>query len=154
MNLFLMRHGYTDPLATGEKRLSQLGKQQIAATANFLRKYPISFDYIITSTLQLAKQTGQVLQNTLKKNGSIFEDSTLNPGSFLEDIIILANSLDAENILFVGHEPDMSHHTSFLVAQGPANFKFSPGSIAKIHFNNSVKVKTGILEMLIPPLKQ
>ena len=77
-------------------------------------------------------------------------DDSLRNGGDTKDILNLVNSLKADNIALVGHQPDFSYHVSNLISNGTAEIDFKKGAIAKIVFEGKAKLSRGFLEFLIP----
>ena len=87
-------------------------------------------------------------------SGKIVVDKKLAPGCKTESIIELASSLDGKEIAFIGHQPDLSEHTSNLISIKGANIEFKKGAIAKISFENKIRLGKGTLEFLVPSVKK
>ncbi len=85
------------------------------------------------------------------QNQKLLVDKRLKSGSHIDDVIEIANTLDGEEIAFVGHQPEFSEHVSELISQSYAYIDFKKAAIAKINFYNKAKKGKGLLEFLIPP---
>lgn len=154
MNIYLIRHGDSERAAGRksdfDRELTEEGKQKILKAAKYWKNVVPGFDYIISSPLIRAKQTAEIIADTFHyKNDIVFDDSLRNGGD-TKDILNLVNSLKAENIALVGHQPDFSYHVSILISNGTAEVDFKKGAIAKIAFEGKAKLSRGILEFLIP----
>lgn len=123
MNLYLMRHGIavaTDhPGMESDKGrpLTQKGLKRMRRAARGLRRLGISFDALLTSPLVRARQTAEIVADTLGLEAQLEEISELAPESSVAHLISgLAHFQDREHVLLVGHNPLLSHASSFLIA--------------------------------------
>ena len=155
MNIFLIRHGKAEPASQGKKdidrELTEEGISIIKRSVGFWKNGIISFDFIVTSPFKRAVQTAEIIAELMNYKNDLIKDSALSPGSSTRSVIQLAEALNADNIAFVGHQPDMGYHISSLVCNSQMNLKFSPVSIAKVSFDGKPKPGKGILEFLLPP---
>lgn len=150
MNLYLMRHGEAESQAgKDEKVLSEIGKSKIRSLTFMLHNYIGGLDYVISSNLERAKETADIMRRSFSLDSAMV-DAQLNPGAIAEDILVLVNSLDAQNILLVMHEPDVSRCVSSLISDGYAKVPFQPATIVKISFDRDAKLNEGRLEFMIP----
>jgi len=154
MNLYLVRHSDSEKTSPGkrdrDRRLTKEGKEKISAAA-YRWKYLLGTpDFICTSPYIRAIETAELIAKAFDFDKEIIKDSGLSSGSLTKDLITLVNSLDGEEILIVGHQPDLSEHVSGLISSGGAFVDFKKAAIAKISFNGKVKLSKGYLEFLIP----
>ncbi|TDJ55370.1 MAG: phosphohistidine phosphatase SixA [Ignavibacteria bacterium] len=155
MNIFLIRHGKAEPTFQTKKdidrELTKEGINIIKRSVEFWKNGIVSFDFIITSPFKRAVQTGEIIAELMNYKNDLIKDNALSPGCSTRSVIQLAEELNADNIAFVGHQPDMSYHISSLVCNSQLNLKFSPASIAKVSFKGNPIPGKGILEFLLPP---
>lgn len=119
MKLFLLRHGdasfHTPSGKDKDRRLSELGKDQIIRLRLFLEMNPI--DGPVTTFCSSAIRTQETLH--LLKESLVVEES------FLVDELYLASSstlmdyfkeinVKTENVLLIGHNPGISDFASYL----------------------------------------
>ncbi len=150
MNIYLVRHakaekGYKDFY----RELSEEGIERFNKTLKFWEKHAPQIDYIFSSPLIRTKQTAELIRTKFDVKNAIILENDLQSSSTSDFIITIANSMDAENLVFVGHQPDISYHASNLVSNTGSAINFHPGTIAKISFVNSVQKFTGNLDFLI-----
>ena len=154
MNIYLIRHGDAEKAAIGKKDfdrdLTQSGRLKIKVAASGWKNFIASFDYIVSSPLIRALNTAKIIAEEYNFKKEIVIDKKLAPGSKTENLIEIANSLNYEDVAFVGHQPDMSEHLSNLISGNWANIDFKKGAIAKVSFNNKAHPSKGVLEFLIP----
>lgn len=113
MFLYLVQHAEAKPEHEDPQRgLSEKGLNDIKKIASFLSKLNLELDEIFHSTKLRAKQTAQVLSDTLKVKCT--ETEGLAP---LDDPEIWANKLNetTKSIMLVGHLPHLGHLASLLL---------------------------------------
>lgn len=156
MNIYLIRHGSAEAKPArgkdSDRNLTDEGKEEIKKTAINLKKLVPSIDFIISSPLNRAVQTAEIIKNEFDPDKEIILEEKLSPGSKTESLIDIANELEAEDIIFVGHEPDFSGHTSKLISSSGIKIYFKRGAVVSIYFDRKVRLSAGILEFLIPPV--
>ncbi len=158
MNIILFRHGDAENSSPGvkdsERKLTATGEVRTRKNAELLKQYIGSPDYILTSPLARAQQTAKIILEVLHCKNEIITDKKLAPGSKSENIIDLANYLNAQNILFVGHQPDLSNQLSGLISPTEAYVEFKKSAAAKISFGKKPALGKGVLELLLPPVPE
>lgn len=154
MNIYLIRHAEAENISLGIKdynrKLTQDGEKILFKAAKGWQNLITSFDFLVSSPLIRALQTAQIVKEVYEFKDEIIVDSKLAPGSYVESIIEISNSLKGNNIAFFGHEPDFSQHTSDLISNSISQINFKKSTIAKISFEGKAKIGRGILEFLIP----
>jgi phosphohistidine phosphatase len=154
MNLYLVRHSDAEKMQAGKKdsdrRLSKDGKDRIKRVAIRWIYFMKTLDFICTSPYLRAVETAELIAECFEYKGEIINDNILSAGSYTKDLIELVNSLGGDNILIVGHQPDLSEHVSNLISSNGALVDFRKATIAKISFNGKVNFSKGYLEFLIP----
>lgn len=126
MNLFLLRHGLAvERTIPGfkldrDRPLTNQGRKKIRRVAALLKKVQGSFDLILTSPYLRAHQTAELVAEILGESKKLKTSDHLAPGKPLTGLIQeLSHRPELENILLVGHEPDLSRLISVLVAGKP-----------------------------------
>lgn len=155
MNLYLIRHSIAEKASPArkdfERELTAEGKEVIK-TAAFNWKHIIpQFDLIITSPLVRAVQTGMIIAETFNYTQALIKDNNLATGARTTDLIGILNTLDAENVACIGHQPDLSAHISNFIAMNGCWVHFPPAAISKIRFSGGARFSKGELIYLIPP---
>jgi len=155
MNIYLIRHGDAENISKGikdyERKLTHEGELRMKKAAAFWKNIVPEFDLIISSPYIRALQTAKIIASVYSIKKEVITDKRLGCGSGTEDLIELANVFAAADIAIVGHQPDLSNHTSILISGNGAYVDYKKGTIAKISFHNKVKEGKGVLEFLIPP---
>ena len=154
MNLYLVRHGDAEKIQPGkrdeDRKLLEEGKKIIKYAADQWIYFIKKPDIICTSPYTRAQETAEIIAQSFQYEKEILKDKALVAGSSTEDLITLINSLGGEDIMVIGHQPDLSEHISDLISSKGALIDFKRGSIAKISFNGKASLSKGYLEYLIP----
>lgn len=156
MNIYLIRHGKAEPISPlvndKERQLTDEGKKILRSSAELWKSVIKKPDFILTSPLLRAVQTAEIIAEAMNFKDDILKENLLLPGSSTNSLIELSKSLNADNIFFIAHQPDLSFHLSRFIGNSEVNLKFSPGSIAKISFEDKLKIGKGVLAFLLPPV--
>jgi phosphohistidine phosphatase len=112
MRIYLLRHGDAeDQAASGrdfDRRLTPEGIERMRAEAKGMQALDLTFEAIFTSPLLRAKETAEIVAETLKLDAPILDERI--GGGFRLSVVqaILAKQGRGEKFLFAGHQPDMS----------------------------------------------
>ena len=154
MNLYLIRHGDAENISKGmrdfDRAITPEGELKIKHAAHYWKNAIPGFDHILSSPYVRAMQTAKIIASVFNYKDEIYTDRKLGSGCDTKDLIEIINTFDGSDIAYVGHQPDLSNHTSFLISGTGAYLEFKKCAIAKISFHNRVKEGKGILEFLIP----
>lgn len=156
INLYLVRHAKAEPASgkksDAERELSNEGITILKDSISIWKYYIDKINFIISSPLKRAVQTAEIIRKEINFSEEIIKDTSLLPGSESYDVIQLLKTYKSENIILIGHQPDISTSiTEFLGCPG-LEIPFKPAAFAKISFEGKPAVGRGILEILIPPV--
>lgn len=136
MIIYFLRHGLAedreDWLADdGQRPLTEEGREKMALEAEALAGMKLGLDLIITSPLERALQTAQIVARRLDIEDKLIQDERMAPGFDLQKLSeILATHPEAETLMLVGHEPDFSETISGLIGGGRVICK--KGGLARV----------------------
>lgn len=159
MQLLIVRHAIAvergDPAFPWDdnRPLTPEGIHKFRIAARGLKELGAKPDRVIASPLLRARQTAEILRDTVAPDLSIDIEPHLEPGA---DFAATAKSLLAaseESVAIVGHEPHVSGFTAFLLA-GPrthASLLFKKGAAALVSFPGKIQPGSGTLEWLMQP---
>ena len=154
MNLYFVRHGIAgNSAADKERELTRQGKENLLKDFKTWDNYINSIDYIITSPYKRTYQTAELIHKYYKINSELIIENSLAPGCYLENVLPLIEALEAEDILLVGHMPDVAFMVSELTNSYRSNFDFFPGSIAGVTIGSKLKEGQGTLRFFLSALK-
>jgi phosphohistidine phosphatase len=136
MKLYIVRHAAavdrTADIPEEQRYLTPEGRAFIRKTARTMVEKKVNPDLILTSPLIRAVQTADILAETLSYDGPLHVADELSPGF---DMTALRNVLDTfpavQELVLVGHEPDLSGVISALLAL-PGGFNLKKGVAVKL----------------------
>ena len=138
MNLYFMRHGIAVERADSRHRsddrsrqLTPKGIKRINKAAKGLVTLSLSFNRILTSPFERARETAKIVAQTLRSEDSLEEIQQLCPDQSVEDLLSSLSAYAADKeILVIGHEPLLSSTMSFLLsATGGAEIRLKKGRV-------------------------
>lgn len=146
LNVFLMRHASagtrrTNPKLDAKRPLDKEGKHLCLQLAQVLNGLRINFDLIVSSPLKRCLQTAQFMGTETGYEARILHAQALEPGAnFLQFQRLLHECRSYENVLMVGHNPNMTAFLGQLIsvngnrehAHSMASVRLRKGSIARV----------------------
>ena len=131
MRFYLVQHGAA---LTGEvdpaRPLSESGRQDVQAMANFLKGAGIRVERVWHSGKLRAEQTAQLLAKAVLPRGKVEQVAGIGPN---DDVAGFVSDADvwAQDILVVGHLPFLSRLVAWLVTDAPEHevVGYVPGSV-------------------------
>ncbi|MGH7985164.1 MAG: phosphohistidine phosphatase SixA [Candidatus Binataceae bacterium] len=145
MNLYILRHAQAEDVgAAGDeaRRLTARGRERAREAAVGMRAFGLKFDAILTSPLARAAETGEQVAAAYANEPSPLVVPELAAGVAAGDA---ANALAAfaryENVMVVGHEPQLSALVSLLLTGSPGGFhlRFRKGGCVALELSNRVE---------------
>ena len=126
MNLYILRHASAgtrraNPTLDLKRPLDKEGKEQCIRLAHLLNAMKISFDAVFSSPLKRSMQTAQLVATETAFETKVLKSSALAPEAKFADFLQLLHQVkDRENVLVVGHNPNLQTFLgSLLVPQDP-----------------------------------
>ena len=124
MDLYLLRHGIAVEHGTlgferdSDRPLTPVGERQLRRTAAAMRKMDLGFDLILSSPVVRARQTAEIVAESLKLKRQLAFSDELTPSGSPKALLQKLNGLKSapERILLVGHEPYLSRFVTLLTA--------------------------------------
>ena len=128
MNLYILRHASAgtrrpNPLLDVKRPLDKEGKQHCLQLAHVLNAQKLSFDLIVSSPLKRSLQTAQLIATETGYEARILISKALAPEATFPDFQrLLRECKDRENLLVVGHSPNIQVFAGLLLVAetGPA----------------------------------
>jgi phosphohistidine phosphatase len=161
MNLYLMRHGIAvaadEPgiSSDGARPLTPKGTKRIRRAARGLRRLGISFDAILTSPLVRARQTAEIVADTLGLEAQLEEISELVPESSVDRLMSgLIRFQDKKHLLLVSHNPLLGYAYAFLIGgkKDPnLEIDLKKGGLCRIEIDSLPAGGPGTLRWLLTP---
>jgi phosphohistidine phosphatase len=141
MNLYILRHASAglrrpNPLLDFKRPLDKEGKRQCLQLAHVLNELGIQFDLIVSSPLKRCLQTASLIGTETGYEANILQSTALAPDAIFKDFQkLLRDQAASENLLVVGHNPNLSSFLGSLLVPptGPeARIRLRKGSLARV----------------------
>jgi phosphohistidine phosphatase SixA len=148
MRLYFVRHGIAENLAASDfiRALTKRGRRRVATSAQVMKRLGMAPVQIFSSPRLRSRQTAEIIAAALDMPVTISEP--VNFGFDLGDLRRLTRNLGADDeVMFVGHNPDMSLLVSELTGLDASMKK---GGLARIDVLGRT-VDEGELVWLIAP---
>jgi phosphohistidine phosphatase len=155
MNLFILRHASagtstTDPEVDAKRPLDKEGVRHCLQLSRVLNAMKISFDVIVSSPLKRSLQTAALVATETGYKPRVVQSNNLAPEATLKDFKKLLDEYrDRDNVLVVGHNPNLSVFVGALVvpaAASPARIRLRKGSLAKLSFTPGTATLQSVLD--------
>ena len=156
MNLFLLRHASagtrrSNPLLDVKRPLDKDGKKHCLQLAHILNALNVQFDLIVSSPLKRSLQTASLVGTETGYDSKVLLSTALAPEATLRDFQkLLRDCAKAENLLLVGHNPNLTTFLTSLLDHASAatrpNIRLRKGSIARLTINRSPAVLQTLLD--------
>jgi phosphohistidine phosphatase len=159
MNLYILRHGIAvEHGAAGyenddERPLTGKGERKMRAIAEAIEALCISFDSILSSPLVRARQTAEIVAESLKCKKRLELTDTLSPQHNAKPLIeYLQEQRAVDDVMLVGHEPFLSQLISLLVSgDTESSVLLKKGGFCKLSTEHLKHGKCATLEWLLTP---
>ena len=149
MRLYFLRHGEADwpgwNRPDDERPLTPEGSERIRRSARFLADRGVRPGTILSSPLERARQTADLLAQALRLEVQV--EPLLGAGFGHESLIQMLMRTGGEDLLLVGHEPGMSLAVWDLTG---GRVRMQPGTLACVELEDPGDLR-GSLAFLIPP---
>ena len=143
MNLFVLRHASAglrrvNPKLDLKRPLDKDGKRHCLQLAHVLNAMKLNFDAVVSSPLKRCMQTASLVGTETGYEAPIMPSAALAPdATFAQFQKLLQDSADFENVLVVGHNPNLTAFIGSLLGAaegriGPPMVRLRKGSLARI----------------------
>jgi phosphohistidine phosphatase len=142
MNIYILRHASagmrrTNPILDVKRPLDKEGKKHCLQLAYILNALNIQFDLVISSPLKRCLQTASLVGTETGYEAQILHSGALAPTATLHDFQkLLREHADRENLLLVGHNPNLTSFLGSLLvpasAHTEAKVRLRKGSMARV----------------------
>lgn len=158
MNLYLMRHAIAadadEDTQDNQRSLTEKGRKKLGKIARNLEKLDLSFGLILTSPYLRARQTADVVADSLDiEPGLVQESENLTPLGFGDKLVEEINAREPVNdLLLVGHEPFLSQLIGMLLAgDASLSIDMKKAGLCKLSIENLSYGRCATLEWLMSP---
>jgi phosphohistidine phosphatase len=159
MNLYFMRHGIAADRADGgaktdgERPLTPKGIKKMQKAAKGVAALSLSFDRILSSPLERARQTAKIVAQTLKLEDRVEEIEQLCRDRSAQDLLAgLATYSGDKEILMVGHEPLLSSTVSFMLSgKARTEIRLKKGGLCCLEVDGLPPKENAVLHWALTP---
>lgn len=158
MNLYILRHASAgtrrvNPIIDVKRPLDKEGKDQCLLVGSYLNSLGVQFDAVVSSPLKRALQTASLVSTEVGYDGAIKVTEALAPEASLPAFHALVNEVDGQdNVLLVGHNPNLPQFLASLIMNGGATpgrsvIRLRKGALARVDLAR----RPGTLHSLVDP---
>jgi len=157
MKLYLVRHAIAKDITDQEddslRPLTEKGREKMHRIAGALRELGMEPDLIVSSPYVRASQTASILAKELKYKEELAYSNFLMPMGEPDDMIGEINEkFSVDELMLVGHEPNLSLLTSTLLAGNTdLSINFKKGGVCCLSVDDLHYDHKATLEWLITP---
>jgi phosphohistidine phosphatase len=153
MNIYILRHASaglrrTNPILDRKRPLDKEGKRLCLQLAHVMNAMKVQFDVIVSSPLKRSMQTASMIGTEMGYESKIVSSDALAPDATFAQFQALLKELgDFENVLVVGHNPNLTGFVGSLLIpasacpamsadgrNGIAPVRLRKGSLARVNF--------------------
>jgi phosphohistidine phosphatase len=138
-HLYLLRHGIavahgTPDIPDDERPLTPKGEKRLREIGRGLRRLALKVDQIVTSPLPRARRTAEIVADALGQTDRLEESDALRPDRTAAMIRDWLAGRPAQNLVLVGHNPNLSEFLWLLVAgeHAPVIGELKKGGVAAL----------------------
>jgi len=157
MKLYLVRHAIAEALTNQEddslRLLTEKGREKMKRIAQALEELGVQPDLIVSSPYIRASQTASILAKELNYKEELAYSDFLMPMAEPDDMIGEINEkFSVDELMLVGHEPNLSSLVSVLLAGNPdLSINFKKGGVCCLSVDDLHYDRKATLEWLVTP---
>jgi len=156
MELYIVRHGIAQPRGDesvtndADRELTEKGRTRTRQAAQGLRLMRCRPGLIVTSPLVRAAQTAEIMAEVLRPASPVQVCDFLSPGARTADLVAWLCGLEQQEVMIVGHMPDVAEMASALIAdRHDVDIVFKKAAVCHIAFEGEPAPAAGRLECLL-----
>jgi phosphohistidine phosphatase len=161
MNLYILRHASAgtkraNPILDLKRPLDKEGKEQCLRLAHVLNAMKVSFDLVVSSPLKRSLQTAQLVATETGYEMPVLQSAGLAPEAKVADFMkVLQSANGRENVLVVGHNPNLQMFLGSLLAppqpddrstRGVPQIRLRKGTLARLSLGRGPAVLVGLMD--------
>jgi len=158
MKLYLVRHAIAEDRSSDYeddslRPLTEKGRDKMRRIAGALKSLGVEPDLIVSSPYIRASQTASLLAKELKYKEEIAYSDSLMPMGKSDDMIGEINDkYSVDELMLVGHEPNLSTLASVLLAGNPdISINLKKGGVCCLLVDDLHYERKAVLEWLVTP---
>jgi phosphohistidine phosphatase len=150
MNLYILRHASAgvkrvNPILDHKRPLDKEGKRHCLQLGHVLSLMKVQFDLIVSSPLKRSMQSASLVGTEMGYEAKILSSAALAPdATFAQFQKLLRECAGHENLLLVGHNPNLAAFLGSLLVHATAIFANGDDSVGAA----SVRLRKGSLARL------
>ncbi len=153
MQLFFLRHGIAEDRRSGgsddQRALTDEGRKQLALVGRAMQRLAIRPMTLYTSPLLRTKQTAEIVGSIT--GGQLTLTPELAPGCTFDQIQPLLRQATGDQMLLVGHAPDMGSMAATLIGAGSRAIRVPKAGLVCIEYDGRPRPGSGTLRYLLTP---
>lgn len=134
--LYVMRHGNAEPYGSGQdelRELTELGRNEVASTAENFRLKNERFDVVFVSPYVRAQQTVKAFLANLDVSVEVKNCPLITPNGRNTDVALWLSKQPYDSILLVTHQPFAHQFIDYMIDEPlPTNFSMTTATLASI----------------------
>ncbi len=158
MNVYLLRHAHALDIgkqgsqSDEERPLSDEGRRQTELVADAVQRLGLKFEQVLSSPLRRALETAQELCRHLGlPPAALGTCDQLEPGGSLKKLMKRLRSLEANEVVLVGHAPDLGEYAAWLIGSKRTQLEIPKAALAAIRCDAPPRKGVGTLTWLLTP---
>lgn len=157
MDLYIIRHAEAVAEGSGgpndgDRPLTDLGHIQAKHLAESFAAHGLKVDAVLASPLVRAQQTAAPLAARWLERGEVETSDYLTPGFRARKLSKVLRNLGLRSVAIVGHEPDLSQYTAWLLGSKKVHIDFAKAGIIRLECETSLDKGSAVLTWMVPPL--
>jgi phosphohistidine phosphatase len=149
--LFIVRHAWAEDPSPGiddhARRLTKKGRKRFGRFVRQLAQAGMAVDLVATSPLVRARETAEILAETLENTPPVAVVDALAPTSDWQALVEWTIQQDAARVAWVGHMPCVGRLVALTIGDGSASIRMQKGAVASIRLDDG-PAQPGELEWL------
>ena len=138
--LYIVRHAWAEEPSPGiddhARRLTKKGRRRFARFVRLLQGAGMAVDVVATSPLVRARETAEILADTLDDRPPVVVVDALAPTSDWPALVAWTAEQDAARVAWVGHMPCVGRLVALSIGDGSAAIRMQKGSVASIRLDD------------------
>ena len=139
--LYVIRHAIAEDHAPDgggdhDRRLTKKGRRKFERLVRRLQSAGMEVDLVATSPLVRARQTAEILADTLAAPPPVVVVEALAPGSDWQALVGWTIRQDARHVAWVGHAPCVGRLVALTIGDGSAAIRMQKGAVAAIRLDD------------------
>jgi phosphohistidine phosphatase len=138
--LYVVRHAWAEDPAPGiddhARRLTKKGRKRFGRFVERLARAGMAVDLVATSPLVRARETADIIAETLENGPPVAVVDALAPTSDWQALVEWTIQQDAARVAWVGHMPCVGRLVALTIGDGSAAIRMQKGAVASIRLDD------------------